>query len=315
MAVIAVTGANGFIGRAFCRRATANGRAVLRFVRVREEPAGDGIAVDLARAGVDELARHLAGVSVVVHLAGRAHVMDGEGPDADDAYRDANEGATARLAQAAVAAGVRRFVFASTVKVSGESTARGRPFLPDDAPAPRDAYARSKLAAETALQHAARGTPTSPTILRLPLVHGPGARGSFRRLVDAVRARRWLPLGAIDNRRSLIGLANVLDALDAAVDADAVGGVHFVADRDSVSTPDLVRAIARALRVKPRLLPVPVAVLRFAGAISGRGETIARLADSLEVDTSSFALATRWRPHAFAIDAAEVARPIIETHG
>jgi nucleoside-diphosphate-sugar epimerase len=303
--VVAVTGATGFIGRAFCRRALRDGRALRRFAH-RSAHASDGcIALDLADARVDELARSLDGVEIVVHLAGRAHVMHEATRDFESAYRDANERGTRVLAQAALAAGVRRFIFASTVKVNGEATMPNRPLRPDAAPAPQDAYARSKLAGEAALAQVAGGTPMHAIVLRLPLVYGPGARGNFRRLVDAVRAGRWLPLGAIDNRRSLIGIDNLLDAFDAAIDApDVLNGIHFVADADSVSTPDLVRAIARALETAPRLVPVPVSMLRLAGLLTARRDAIARLTSSLEVDSTSFAAATGWRARAFAIDAA-----------
>ena len=302
--VVAVTGANGFIGKAFCARALARGRTLRRFVH-EARAADDAIAFDLLTAGVEELAQRLAGVSTLVHLAGRAHVMDDAGRDAEAKYRDANERVTQRLAQAAVAAGVRRFVFASTVKVNGESSPRGRPFRADDAPAPEDAYARSKLAAERALTEAAHGSSMSIVILRLPLVYGPGARGNYRRLVEAVRERRVLPFGAIDNRRSLVGLANLLDAFDAALDAPPqFGGTHFVADADSVSTPGLVRALARALGVAPRIIAVPLPLLRIAGALTGRSDAIARATGSLEVDATSFARSTGWRPRPFAIDAA-----------
>ena len=304
--VVAVTGAAGFIGAAFCRRAREGGRPLRRFVRAAAANAG-AIAVDLASADIGDLARALAGVDAVVHLAGRAHVMNEHASGADAAYRSANVDATERLAGAAVAAGVRRFVLASSAKVNGEATQPGRPFRPDDAPAPQDAYARSKHAAEEVLLRIA-GASTSAIVLRLPLVYGPGARGNFRRLVDAVAARRLLPLGAIDNRRSLLGLANLLDALDAAVDAPPqASGRHFVADAGSVSTPELVRAIASALGVAPRLVAVPPPLLRVAGALSGRGAAIARLTQSLELDTSSFARATGWRPRPFVIDAATLA--------
>jgi UDP-glucose 4-epimerase len=310
-AVIAITGAAGFIGSAFARRMRSRGEPVRRFVRQRVESDADAdvVAIDLARADVNELAHQLDGVDAVIHLAGRAHAMNESERDADATYRSANVDVTERLALAAVAAGVRQFVFASTVKVNGESTQRGVPFHPGDAPAPRDAYARSKLAAERTLAHVASGTSMHATNLRLPLVYGPGARGNFRRLVDAVAARRFLPLGAIDNRRSLLGLDNLLDALDAAIASrNPAVGTYFVADADSVATSDLVRAIASALNVAPRLVPIPVAALRLAGAWSGRKAAVARLTESLEVDTTSFASATGWRPRAFAIDAATVAR-------
>jgi nucleoside-diphosphate-sugar epimerase len=304
-APIGVTGADGFIGRAFCRRAVAAGRRVRRFVRVPTADAADCVVADLTQASVAELAEKLDGVATLIHLAGRAHVMHETARDPDAAYRDANERATRRIAGAAQAAGVRRIVFASSVKVNGEATLPGRPFRSGDAPAPQDAYARSKLAAERALMDVAQRT---AIVLRLPLVYGPGAGGNFRRLVDAVRAHRWLPLGAIDNRRSLLGLDNLLDALDAAIDAPAAAcGVHFVADAQSVSTPALVRAIARALQTSPRLVPVPVPLLRLAGSVVGQRAAIERLTASLEVDTASFAAATPWRPRAVSIDATTVA--------
>jgi UDP-N-acetyl-alpha-D-quinovosamine dehydrogenase len=312
--VIAVTGANGFIGRAFCARAAARGRRLRRFVRRGEDRVRSAAeedvevhALDLARATVDDVATRLTDVRVVIHLGGRAHVMRETAGDSEAAYRSVNELATLRVAEAAVAAGVRRFVLASSVKVNGEHTERGHPFRPEDPVAPEDAYARSKWAAEGALRNAAKGSSMSAVVLRLPLVYGPGARGNFRRLVDAVRKRRWLPFGAIDNRRSLLGIENLLDALDAAIDApDNVEGVHFVADEASISTPDLVRAIARALGTEARLVPVPVPLLRIAGRLAARTDAIERLTRSLEVDTSSFAAATGWRARRFAIDSAMV---------
>lgn len=308
--LIAVTGADGFIGSAYAARLAARGQPVRRFVRNRA-PAGadaDIVAIDLARTSVTDLAHRLDGVFAVVHLAGCAHVTNEAAPDADATYKIANIVVTECLALACVAAGVRRFIFASTVKVNGEATLPGAPFRPGDAPAPRDAYARSKLTAERTLAHVASGTSMLAANLRLPLVYGPGARGNFQRLVDAVAARRVLPLGAIDNRRSLLGLDNLLDALDAALAAEtAVSGTHFVADADSVSTPALVRAIASALRIAPRLVPIPVPALRVAGALCGRGAEIARLTGSLEVDPGSFARASGWRSRPFAIDARTVA--------
>lgn len=307
--LVAVTGAAGFIGGAFCQRAMAHGRRVRRIVH---SPSGgqDEFAIDLERAQPEQLAHALDGVYAVIHCAGRAHVMNESGRNAEAAHKAANVDATERLALAGVTAGVRRFVFASTVKVNGEATLPGRPFKPGDAPAPQDAYARSKLAAERTLAQVASGTSMLATNLRLPLVYGPGARGNFRRLVDAVAARRVLPLGAIDNRRSLVGLENLLDAIEAVLGAESsVIGTHFVADAQSVSTPALVRAIADALGVEPRLVSVPVGALKLGGALAGRGDTIARLADSLEVDASSLARATSWKPRPFAIDAAMVATP------
>jgi UDP-glucose 4-epimerase len=305
---VAVTGAGGFIGRALCARLEEQGRTVRRLVRESAGNQGDEVALDLERAQPEALARVLDGAFAVVHLAARVHRMEDSDADVEAAHRLANVDVTERLALAAVTAGVRRFVFASTVKVNGEATPRGRAFRAGDAPSPQDAYARSKLAAERTLAQVSSGTSMLATSLRLPLVYGAGARGNFRRLVDAVAAHRVLPFGAIDNRRSVLGIDNLLDAVEAVLASDnAVIGAHFVADAESVSTPALVRAIADALGVEPRLVRVPVGALRLGGALAGRAATIARLTDSLEVDTGSLVRVTAWRPRPFAIDKAMLA--------
>ena len=230
--------------------------------------------------------------------------------DADRAYREANVDATATLARAAADAGVRQFIFTSSVKVNGERTERGRPFVPNDAVAPQDAYARSKLAAEEALLSLAQSASMRVVILRLPLVYGREARGNFRRLVDAVRARRLLPLGSVDNRRSLLGIDNLLDAFDAMVDTTSgIDGTHFVADADSISTPDLIRAIADALHTKPRLVSIPPSLLDLAARLVGQRAALQRLTSSLEVDTSSLQAVSAWRPRAFRMSADMVQEP------
>lgn len=263
------------------------------------------VVCDLETASAPELARALEGAGALVHLAGSAHLHEPRAADRDALYHRANADVTARLAEAALAAGVGRLVFASSIKVNGEATLSGRPFGPGDPPSPADAYARSKYQAEVALARIAQGTAMLPIILRLPLVYGAHARGNFRRLVDAVAARRLLPLGAVRNRRSLLGLDNLLEAIGAALAAaPAAAGVHLIADAEPVSTPELVRAIAAPLGVVPRLVSVPVPLLRAAGALAGRSVEVARLVSSLEADTSSFTHATGWRPHPFAIDAA-----------
>ena len=295
---VVVTGAGGFIGRALVERLRAAGRDVRPVVREDRGDVEGAVALGPLEGVPEEaLARVLEGAAAVVHLAARAHRRDAGEAGADAAYRAANVDATARLARAAVAARVERFVLASSVKVNGEATRPGRPFRPGDPAAPGDAYGRSKRDAEAALAEACRGSATAPIVLRLPLVIGPGARGNVERLVDAVAAGRTLPLGAIDNRRSVLGLANLCDAVVAALDAPTPpAGVHFVADAVPVSTPGLVRAIAGALGRPVPLAFVPVALLKLGARLVGKGAEIARLAGSLEVDASSFTAATGWRP-------------------
>jgi nucleoside-diphosphate-sugar epimerase len=283
---VAVTGADGFIGRALVARLREEGRDVRAITRATH---GDLAAIDLAR-----LASSLRDVDTIFHLAARAHVMDERAADPDAAFRAANVTATGRVARAALDAGVRRFVMASTVKVNGEATQPGRPFRVDDLAAPQDAYARSKWDAEQLLAEVVANAPMSAVVLRLPLVYGPGVRGNFRKLWDAVAQRRWLPFAAIDNRRSLVGLGNLVDAFIAAMPAPA--GTWFVADAESVSTPQLVRAIAEAQQVETNLAYVPAPLLRLAGVLTGRRAAIERLASSLEVDARSFCNASGWQP-------------------
>ncbi len=299
---VAVTGADGFIGRALVAHLRANGFDVRAITR-----ATFG---DLAVADEHALATSLAGVDTLFHLAARAHVMRETAADPQAAFDAANVVATERVARAGRAAGVRRFVQASTAKVNGESTVRGRPFRSGDAPSPQDAYARSKWQAERVLQDIASGSPTSAVVLRLPLVYGRGVRGNFRTLWDAVARRQWLPLAALDNRRSLLGLGNLVDACVAAMNVPA--GTYFVADADSVSTPQLVRGIAEALHVDANLAYVPVALLRLAGIALGRRDAVARLTGSLEIDASSFQHASGWSARA---DLASGLRSIADATG
>jgi nucleoside-diphosphate-sugar epimerase len=299
--LVVVTGAGGFIGRALCAHFSETGRAFRAVVRAKEAdtplPSGVHAVRDLATAGEPELDAIVAGATAVVHLAARVHVMAEMAADPAAAYRAGNVLATTRLVQAAIRAHVTRFVFASTVKVNGESTRPGRPFRPDDPPAPKDAYARSKHDAERELLRLAAGTSLTPVILRLPLVYGPGVAGNFLALEDEIARGHALPLGAIRNRRSVLGVGNVVEAIDAALDAPvAPHGVHFIADAESVSVPELTRAVAASLGVDARLRAIPVPLLRLAGLLSGRRATIERLTNSLEVDTTSFTTATGWRP-------------------
>lgn len=295
---IVVTGAAGFVGSALVARLRAAGRAVREVVREAGDDAPGAIALGaIENAAPDALARALEDAAAVVHLAARVHATPLRVAEDERAFRAANVDATAALARAAVSAGVPRFVFASSVKVNGEATLPGRPFGPHDAPAPKDAYGRSKRDAEAMLVDATRNTGTIAVVVRIPLVIGPGARGNVARLVDAVASGRTLPFAAIDNRRSVIGLANLCDALVAALDAvPPPGGVHFVADAVPVSTPSLVRALARGMGRPVPLAYVPVPWLKLAGLLAGRRAEVDRLTGSLEVDTASFTSATGWRP-------------------
>jgi nucleoside-diphosphate-sugar epimerase len=304
--LIVVTGASGFVGTALCAHLRARKLPFIGTVRQMTkgmpsdlEPIGD--LAQLSDAALEDI---VGGADAVVHLAGRAHVMVETDRNPARAYAEANVEVTRRLAGAAARSDVKRFVLASSVKVNGERSSPGRAFRPEDAPNPQDAYARSKLAAEQAMFDAAGDSTMVAAALRLPLVYGRNARGNFARLVQLVASGRRLPLASIRNRRSLLYIGNLVDAVEAAlVSTVPLAGVHFVADAEAVSTPDLVRAIAHAWKVRTRLFAVPVPLLRLAGTLSGRSVVVARLTDSLEIDTSAFRAATHWTPR-WPLDAA-----------
>ena len=298
-----VTGADGFVGTALCAHLRERGLPRIGAVRnMRRDLPGDLQPVgDLAQADDARLDDLVGGAGAVVHLAGRAHRMKARIGDSR-LHQVANAELTARIARAALRGGVKRFVLASTIKVNGEFSVE--PFRPQDIPHPEDAYARSKLDAERELLDVCGKGGMAPVILRLPLVYGRGARGNFPKLVDAVRSGRRLPLAWVRNRRSLLYLGNLVEAIEAALVCPvAPAGVHFVTDEAAVSTPDLIRAIAAAWKVKPHLYGMPVPLLRLVAGLVGKGPVLARLVDSLEGDSSSFHAATGWVPR-WPLDAA-----------
>ena len=291
---VLVTGANGFVGRALCEALAASGRRVKRALRMAQPGRPDDVAVGDIGADTDWRSA-LEGVSSVVHLAARTHVLRETAADSLSEYRRVNLDGTRRLAQQAGRAGVRRLVFVSSIKVNGEVTER--PFTEDDAPRPEDAYGVSKWEAEQALARVAGETGLQVAVLRPPLDYGPEVKGNFLRLMGLVARGTPLPLASITNRRSLIYVGNLVDAVIKAIDVPAAAGrAYLVSDGEDVSTPDLVRAIARALGVAPRLLPCPPAMLRLGAALTGKRAELARLTGSLQADGSRARRELGWQP-------------------
>ena len=295
---VLVTGATGFVGRALVRRLLADGRPVRAAVR----PGATALPREVETAAIGDIGPDtdwrtaLAGIDAVVHLAARAHVVHDSSPDAHTLYRAVNTLGTLRLAEAAATAGVRRFVFLSSARVHGERST-GAPFTESSPLAATDPYGRSKAEAERGLAALAAAGGLDPVILRPPLVYGPGARGNFARLVRLVARGVPLPFGAVRNHRSLVYLGNLVDAIVRTLDHPAAARETFmVSDREDVSTPELVRRIARALGKPARLIPVPPAVLRLGGRLVGRADDVARLLDDLVVDSSRIGERLGWRP-------------------
>ncbi len=297
---ILLTGASGFIGTGLLDRMTTERalslRTAFRHPAAELPPNVDAVRIGDIGAGTD-WRRALAGIDVVVHTAARVHVMRETVADPLAAYREVNTAGTLNLARQAVAAGVRRLVFLSTVKVSGDASPVGRPFTPDDPPAPPDPYAVSKHEAETGLRAITDETGLEVVVIRPPLVYGPGVRGNFLRLMRAVARGTPLPFGAVDNRRSLCALDNLVDLVVRCLDHPAAAGrVFMVSDDEDLSTPALIHHMARASGGRARLLPVPVLLLRAGATLVGRRVVLERLIGTLQVDIGETRRRLGWSP-------------------
>jgi len=295
---ILVTGAGGFIGSALVPALSAAGYATRRAVRrlpEQQSPEGETTAV----GDIDETTdwtEALRDIEIVLHLAARTHVLHETASDPLAAYRRVNVKGTRRLATQAAAAGVRRMVFLSSIKVNGERTF-ARPYTEDDTPQPEDAYGTTKWEAEQTLRAIGRETGLEVVILRPPLVYGPGVKGNFLRLMKLVSRGSPLPLASVRNQRSMVYVGNVVDAILTCIKAPAAAGrIYLVSDGHDLSTPDLVRALARCLGVAPRLFPFPPSFLMLAASLVGKREEAARVLGSLQVDSSRIQRELGWRP-------------------
>ncbi len=291
---ILVTGASGFIGSALCAQLSAEGHAVRAAVRSRDRaPAGAEVRVTGEIDGSTDWGDALQGVAAVVHLAARAHVLRESAADPLAEFRRVNTGGTLNLARQAAGRGVRRFVYASSVGVNGERTTT-KPFDEADAPRPAEPYAVSKWEAEQGLEAVAG---LERVVVRPPLVYGPGCRGNFLRLLQLARSGVPLPLASVRNRRSLVFLGNLLDALSACVTHPAAAGQTFlVCDDKAASTPELLHLIARAMDRPVHLFPAPHALLRLGAGLAGRRSEMDKLTASLVVDASKIRERLGWRP-------------------
>ena len=295
---ILVTGANGFIGSALCRALVAAGHVPRAAVR-RIVPGGKGPEPAVGIGEIDgntDWSKALRGIEYIVHLASPSDQPRGSPADSLAKYRRVNVAGSRRLAEQAAAAGARRLVFMSTIKVNGERTAE-RAYTENDAPRPQDAYGISKQEAEQALRDVAQKTGLEIAVLRSPIVYGPGVKGNFLRLMHLVARGVPLPLGAVNNRRSFIYTGNLAGAIIKALDApQAAGRTYLVSDGEDVSTPDLVRGLALALGVTARLPALPLAALGFGATLAGKRAEFARLSGSLQVDSSRIRRELDWQP-------------------
>ena len=297
-----VTGATGFVGGALVKRLAD------------ECPAG-GVVAAVRRQGValpegvqpvqtcdllptTDWRDALQGVEVVLHCAARVHAVQDDEDTPFEVYRQVNVEGTHNLARQAAQAGVRRFIFVSSIKVNGETTLLGCPFQADDEPAPVDAYGRSKAQAEAGLRQLAQETGMEVVIIRPPLVYGPGVRGNFSTLLFWAARSLPLPLGAATaNRRSLVALDNLVDLILTCVQhPKAANQTFLVSDGEDLSTTDLLQRMGKAMNRSILLLPIPTDLLVFAARLLGKTALTQRLIGSLQVDISKTCELLEWKP-------------------
>lgn len=286
---VLVTGATGFVGRVVCDRLRGDGWRV--HATGHRNVSGDVLAVPL---GPDtDWSAIAADCDAVVHLGARAHVLD-QGVSLAE-FRAVNTAGSLALAEAAARAGVGRLVFMSSIAVHGDT---GNEVLSEtDELRPTTPYGISKLEAEQGLGKIAAGSGMELTVLRPPLVYGPGVGARFRQLLEWASRGVPLPLDAVRNRRSLVGVHNLADAVSAAlVHPAAAGRTYLVADNEIVSTPDLIRELALGMGKRARLWPVDPGLLRMAARLAGRLEALEKLTGSLVVDASLLRTELSWRP-------------------
>lgn len=299
MTTVLVTGASGFVGAGLLRRLVDDAHTCTITVRRPLVDALAGVRVEQVGSldGAANLHQALAGNQVVIHCAGRAHVMHEQAEDPLAEFRAVNVHGTLNLARQAAAAGVSRFIFLSSVKVNGDQTPAGQPYQAESLSAPADAYGISKREAEEGLRQLASETGMEVVIIRPVLVYGPGVKANFHSMMRWLAKGVPLPLGAINNQRSLVALDNLVDLIVTCIDHPAAANQTFLAsDGEDVSTSELLRRMAKALGRPARLLPVPAWLLQTAACLLGKGDVAQRLCGSLQVDISKTRNLLGWTP-------------------
>lgn len=299
MQSILITGVTGFVGKTLAEKAVTEGLTVLGAIRSAKDMAvlQTGVKpIQIQSIGADtDWSLALEGVEVIIHLAARVHEMNDTASDPLTAFREVNVAGTERLARMAAQAGVRRFVYLSSIKVNGEGCNISYTEL--DKPAPQDAYSVSKWEAEQVLQKIAAQTGLEFVIIRPPLVYGPGVKANFLKMVEVVNRGIPLPFTNINNSRSLIYLGNLIDAIITCIShPEAAGQTYLVSDGEDISTPELFRMVACALGKPARLFHFPPRLMRLAGRLTGKSEAVGRLLGSLVVDSSKIRNELGWKP-------------------
>lgn len=298
MTRLLITGGTGFVGSALIERAKADSCfEICTSVRTGQQISGVRTYQVPDLSATTSWSAALDGVEVVIHTAARVHIMHDASNEPLKQFREVNVEGTLNLARQAAAAGVQRFVFISSVKVNGESTEPGYAFKPDDKPNPHDPYGISKMEAETALLSIGKQGQMDVVIIRPVLVYGPGVKGNFLSLMRWLNKGIPLPLGAVKNMRSLVGIDNLVDLIVACINHPlAANQIFLVSDREDLSTTQLLTKISTALHRPSRLVPIPSYLIGLAAKLVGRNDLSKRLCGSLQVDTSKTHELLGWNP-------------------
>lgn len=292
---VAITGAAGFIGQALVRHLAEDGHEIVPIVRKTVGLPGEVVVDDIRHVG--PLRPMLKGCDAIVHLAARAHVLRETSADPVAEFREVNADATIRLAEAAVAMGVRRFVFLSTIGVNGTRTMPGRPFAADGPPNPQGPYALAKWQAEQGLRDLERVSGLEVVIIRPPLVYGVGAKGRFAMLARWIRRGRPLPFGLLRNKRHFVSVRNLADFVGLTlVHPSAAGETFLVSDAESVSTRDFAALLASKMGARARFLPVPPRLMMVIARLLGKEQAATGLLASLELSLEKNAEKLGWTP-------------------
>ena len=302
---ILVTGPTGFVGQALVKRLLAEGRHAVRTVLRQEHitfpPGVECVKIPGLEADIDWAAA-VSEIDILIHLAARVHVMSDNAEDPLATFRQINVEGTLNMARQALESGVKRFVFVSSIKVCGNETASGHPFTETCEPTPADPYSVSKLEAEKALSALTGDTAMELVIIRPPLVYGPGVKANFLAVLQWLKRGVPLPFGAIYNRRSLVGLDNLVDFICTCIEHPAAADeIFLVSDGEDVSTSELLRRTAKAMGLNARLFPVPAWIINAVAKATGKGDMAQRLLGNLQVDISKAQKVLGWNPP-FSLD-------------
>lgn len=297
MKSILLTGATGFVGSALLNVLQQAENKVVAAVRsVKADSSSNFVQVGDIN-GQTDFSAALVGVDVVIHVAARAHIMEDESADPLAEYRKVNVDGSVNLAKQAAAAGAKRFIYISSVKVNGESTSGKKAYSENTVPQPEDAYGISKHEAEEALKKLAEQTGLELVIIRPPLVYGAGVKANFLNLTKLSLKSIPLPFGSVHNKRSMVYVENLVDFIVHCIEHPAAANQTFlISDNDDTSLARLITTIRKSAGLPKRLLPVPVFLFKLAGKLTGKQAVVDRLVGDLQVDSSKARTLLSWQP-------------------